>query len=104
MAQKWQKWQITRKVKDLELRVTLCTIINMDIPIILSPRTSLYDLQKSRYRFFTYTRPRPNWAWPLWAMPTRESLGKFFGDYLDTNKHFPIEKQNIAILPDFCEY
>ena len=40
---------ISRKVKDLELRVVLSANINMHIAVILSYLSSLYDVQKLRY-------------------------------------------------------
>ena len=36
---------------DLELRFIISANINLYIAVILSPRTSLYDLQKRRYDF-----------------------------------------------------
>ena len=40
----------TRKRKVLELSVVISANINLHIAVILSPKTSLYDLQKLRYR------------------------------------------------------
>ena len=41
---------ISRKVKVLELRNLHSAYINMRIPFILRPNSSVYDLQKLRYR------------------------------------------------------
>ena len=43
--------QINRKWKVLELKFVISANINLYIAVILSPRTSLYDLQKRRYDF-----------------------------------------------------
>ena len=45
----WMSW-ISRKVKVLELRNLHSAYINMHIPVILRPNSSVYDLQKLRYR------------------------------------------------------
>ena len=45
--------RFTQKVKLLELRDVITAQINLHIPVRLSPRTSLYDLQKSRYVFIS---------------------------------------------------
>ena len=43
--------RFTRKRKVVELRVVISANINSSIAVILSPKWSLYDLQKLRYRF-----------------------------------------------------
>ena len=43
--------RFTRKRKVLELRVAISANINMHIPVILSPKSSLYDLQRPKYDF-----------------------------------------------------
>ena len=43
--------RFTRKQKVIELRVVKSVNINMPIPVILSLKSSLYDLQKLRYEF-----------------------------------------------------
>ena len=48
----------SQKVKVLELRVVVQTYINLHIPVILSPNSSLYDLQKRRYRFWLWAPNR----------------------------------------------
>ena len=48
-------FRLSQKVKVLELRVVISANINMHIPVILSLKPSLYDLQKLRYRV-------PTWA------------------------------------------
>ena len=45
----WMSW-ISRKVKVLELRNLHSAYINMHIPVILRPNSSVYDLQKLRFR------------------------------------------------------
>ena len=42
-----------QKVKLLELRDVITAQINLHIPVRLSPKTSLYDLQKARYDFIS---------------------------------------------------
>ena len=43
--------QFTRKRKVLELSVGISANINLHIAVILSPNSSLYDLQRPRYRY-----------------------------------------------------
>ena len=43
--------QINRKWQVLELKFVISANINLYIAVILSPKTSLYDLQKRRYDF-----------------------------------------------------
>ena len=45
--------RFTRKWKVVELRVVISANINMLIPVILSLKPSLYDLQKLRYEFLS---------------------------------------------------
>ena len=42
-----------RKRRVVELRVVISANINMPIPVILSLKPSLYDLQKLRYEFLS---------------------------------------------------
>ena len=43
--------RFTRKRKVLELNVGISANINLHIAVILSPNSSLYDLQRPRYRY-----------------------------------------------------
>jgi len=40
----------------LELKVVISANINSTIAVILSPNSSLYDLQKPRYKFLTFAK------------------------------------------------
>ena len=55
---------ISQKVKVLELKVVLSADINMDIPVILSPKLALYDLQNSSYDMHGNCARRQKRAWP----------------------------------------
>ena len=55
---------ITQKVTTLELSVGISANINLYIAVILSLKTSLYDLQKRRYRSRVIAITREKWAWP----------------------------------------
>ena len=46
--------QFTQKIKLLELSDVITAQINLHIPVLLSPRTSLYDLQKLRYDIYDH--------------------------------------------------
>ena len=53
----------------LELRIVISANINSTIAVILSPNSSLYDLQKPRYNFslFAITRATKSWIFDFFA-------------------------------------
>ena len=54
----------------LELRVVISANINSTIAVILSPSSSLYDLQKPRYEFplFAILRAAKSWIFEFFGV------------------------------------
>ena len=91
--------QISRKIKVLEHMFVHNININVVFPHLLSPKSTLCDLQEPRYKI---SRPK-KWAWPFQGLPPYIILGSLhFFIYWTLNEQKNIGSNVHHYLQPFC--